>query len=305
MNATRIHLRKKSCEGCDIPFKTGDIIYHFDNDEKNYCADCSSKELSDSHLDSSYTLYVAHEGPRDLMTGKLILNRSSFNKLDNEIYTLEQLNQLITLNLAGINDRFSDSFSRSTVENEYVFEKNNANALLLFSPKDVLSKYDFFDRLKDYEFISSYFAHIGKRSFLVCDQDDRVVGLSNTQFGKFKLVRSHFPYTVTTFMSMEDLNNQYKSNTLNWHIHRAINRLSPQAMLSYCENRIQGQGIQLKLAVYQIYRYMQNAAGEKNFQAENWILTAPSGSGKTEFYRTIRDLFTLYNIPIPVVQIDV
>lgn len=75
-------------------------------------------------------------------------------------------------------------------------------------------------------------------------------------------------------------------------------------MLDYCEKRIQGQGIQLKLAVYQIYRYMQSVEKGDSFCADNWILTAPSGSGKTEFYRTIKELFARYNIPIPVVQID-
>lgn len=75
-------------------------------------------------------------------------------------------------------------------------------------------------------------------------------------------------------------------------------------MLDYCEKRIRGQGIQLKLAVYQIYRYMQSVEKGDSFCADNWILTAPSGSGKTEFYRTIKELFARYNIPIPVVQID-
>jgi ATP-dependent protease Clp ATPase subunit len=53
-----------------------------------------------------------------------------------------------------------------------------------------------------------------------------------------------------------------------------------------------------------VYKYMQSVRDGSLTNADNWLLTAPSGSGKTEFYRTIRDLFAECKIPIPVIQID-
>ena len=87
-------------------------------------------------------------------------------------------------------------------------------------------------------------------------------------------------------------------------VRAALETLRPDVMLKYCEQRIHGQGAQLKKAVYQVYVYLQKIAKGERFSANNWMLTAPSGSGKTEFYRSIRDLFELYKIPVPVVQID-
>lgn len=85
---------------------------------------------------------------------------------------------------------------------------------------------------------------------------------------------------------------------------RQLETFTPEEMLKYCEHRIQGQGKELKKAVYMIYQYLQCVAKGETFNADNWFLTGISGSGKTEFFRVIRDFFKLYDIPIPVVQID-
>lgn len=85
---------------------------------------------------------------------------------------------------------------------------------------------------------------------------------------------------------------------------RQLETFTPEEMLKYCEHRIQGQGKELKKAVYMIYQYLQCVAKGETFNANNWFLTGISGSGKTEFFRVIRDFFKLYDIPIPVVQID-
>lgn len=49
---------------------------------------------------------------------------------------------------------------------------------------------------------------------------------------------------------------------------------------------------------------MQSVASGEPFHAQNWILTAPSGSGKTEFFRSVKDFCEIHNIPIPIIQID-
>lgn len=97
---------------------------------------------------------------------------------------------------------------------------------------------------------------------------------------------------------------RYIDRNLSRRVAEALNTFQPKEFLGYSQNRVQGQGLQLKTAVYYIYNYMQSVASGEPFRAQNWVLTAPSGSGKTEFYRAVKDFFELHNIPIPVVQID-
>lgn len=72
----------------------------------------------------------------------------------------------------------------------------------------------------------------------------------------------------------------------------------------YCACRIIGQDSELKKAVYLVWEYIESAAGGNDARPANWMLTAPSGMGKTEFYRCIHDFFKLHDVPIPVLQID-
>lgn len=84
----------------------------------------------------------------------------------------------------------------------------------------------------------------------------------------------------------------------------AVETIDPADLLAYCECRIQGQGAELRKAVYLIWQYLLSIRRGESFQAFNWFLTAPSGCGKTELFRTIRDYFKEHKIPVPVVQID-
>ncbi|MBP3379760.1 MAG: AAA family ATPase [Ruminococcus sp.] len=97
---------------------------------------------------------------------------------------------------------------------------------------------------------------------------------------------------------------RYANFNLSRRVAEALNTFQPKEFLGYSQNRVQGQGLQLKTAVYYIYNYMQSVASGEPFRAQNWVLTAPSGSGKTEFYRAVKDFCEIHNIPIPVVQID-
>jgi ATP-dependent protease Clp ATPase subunit len=87
-------------------------------------------------------------------------------------------------------------------------------------------------------------------------------------------------------------------------LQKKLQELSPEQMLEYCQKRIQGQERELKKAVYIVYKYLRQIADGTLKQADNWLLTAPSGSGKTEFYRALRDYFEQNGISIPVIQFD-
>lgn len=87
-------------------------------------------------------------------------------------------------------------------------------------------------------------------------------------------------------------------------IKEIFDEITFREMYDYCIKRIIGQSKGLRKAVYIIYSYMNSYVNCKPLHQKNWFLTAPSGMGKTELYRTIRDFFKLKGIDFPVVKID-
>ena len=87
-------------------------------------------------------------------------------------------------------------------------------------------------------------------------------------------------------------------------IRRAMERITPRIMLDYFEKRIIGQHKELMMIVYMLYTYLQQACKEVITDVPSWVLTAPSGCGKTEVYRVTKDFCHDYGIKIPVLQVD-
>lgn len=73
-------------------------------------------------------------------------------------------------------------------------------------------------------------------------------------------------------------------------------------MLSYVEARVKGQP-ELSKVLAGVYYYMQCIAERRPFHS-NILLAAPSGCGKTETYRALRDFFEEKIPGLPVVQCD-
>lgn len=240
--------------------------------------------------------------------GRLVLDSASYTKLDDGVYGLKKINQyLVDYAIVASKNNCKDLVSFY----DYTLEIHHGDVILFFHPANLLEQLDFFDHRDDYQWILDWFENcVGcHKPFFVYNRGDKIIGISNMSGSG--LVREFLdfswqsiPAAGTGAISMERMEENYINHHFDRYLRTALNRLSPKAMLDYCEERIQGQGISLKIAVYQICQYMQSVAAGGDFHARNFILTAPSGSGKTEFYRAIHDLFKLYDIPIPVVQID-
>lgn len=84
----------------------------------------------------------------------------------------------------------------------------------------------------------------------------------------------------------------------------ALEKITPKMMLEYFTKRIIGQDKELRLIVYMFYNYLISVFNKKEYSPPRWILTAPSGCGKTEVFRTLRDFCKDNGIRVPVVQID-
>ncbi len=235
-----------------------------------------------------------------------ILNRFTFQELPDGIYELEYKQNDFFIVSAKKEDIDLFDFLDLIDEEHYYLEKRKQLANLFFPDNTALEKYDFLDNKESYRDIITKFKGWVRRSNItyLCNCDEYISGLSS--FSKNFSLDVDFELWVSslTYCTLAELEGAYKESSTTQHINRILKKLTPEVMLNYCQNRIQGQGIQLKKAVYQVYRYIQQVAEDKPFQAENWLLTAPSGSGKTEFFRAIKDLFAEYHLPIPVVQID-
>ncbi len=298
----KIHLKTHHCDRCHALFRDGDLVWEYSLIEKFFCKTCADIMRNLPGLASSSLIppsdYVV-EGDE----GKLRLD-SSFEELDDGIYEVKQIGIYLAVNAASGGDT---PIGELISINNYLFEKLHKRYLLFFHPRQFIDRFDFCGGEK-YSFIRSYFWNNPQfgEAYWLCDGQNRIVGIGNVRGADFKLSFADERFSIAKVISCEELDQQFNNKDIafNQSVHKAFKNLSPKSMLDYCEERIQGQGIWLKRAVYQIYRYTESVAQGKDFRAENWILTAPSGSGKTEFYRTIKALFNLYHIPVPVVCID-
>ena len=98
-----------------------------------------------------------------------------------------------------------------------------------------------------------------------------------------------------------------------WEDRRALMESSIDTFIDECSfreffNRVRediiGQDEELIKACYNVYRYMEGLANGRKTKS-NFIISAPSGSGKTEFYRSVKKIINdVYRCKIPIVQID-
>lgn len=303
----KISLKTHICEKCQLPLRNGDKFGRFPGEEKNYCRNCIRELLCapgektfDTRIQmASQPVYIV-----DGNEGKLLLDSVAFERLKEGIYGIKRIGEFLAVNAAGGKDVSIDALMEDS--DSYLLEKNNQRLLLFFYSQNFQNAASFLEHDAEYLFLRQSFMKQCKcgKAYWLYDSRRRIVGIGNVSGAGFTLSFADDRFGIAGTISCEELNKQYERLALNRQVKNAFGNLTPKTMLDYCEKRIQGQGIWLRRAVYQVYRYVENVAQCRDFQAQNWILTAPSGSGKTEFYRTIKDLFALYQIPIPVVSID-
>ena len=84
----------------------------------------------------------------------------------------------------------------------------------------------------------------------------------------------------------------------------SMTNFSFNEFFSFVKQRIIGNDKQLKQLCFGIWKNYRNVISNEDYRAENYMLTGTSGSGKTEFFRAVRDFFKQKHINVPVVQID-
>ena len=194
---------------------------------------------------------------------------------------------------------------RSPVEfgQEMLLEYRPHHQYLLLLPEDLQMPRSKLENTVMHEKV--YSALKIKADYVIIDSSWNICGFTSadTMFSEW-LKKEKMTGGGLRCISQAELDAHYDMSDFGRECRSAIETVDPAELLAYCERRIQGQGAELRKAVYLIWQYLQSIRSGESFQAFNWFLTAPSGCGKTELFRTIRDYFKEHAIPVPVVQID-
>jgi ATP-dependent protease Clp ATPase subunit len=227
--------------------------------------------------------------------------------MEDGVYELKEINGHLFINAQMLEDGDIDEFMELTETGSYIFEKKRGSALLRFPQNMIVEQFDYLVSQDRFSAIITAFAKITACEdplIYISSVSDYVLGLSTVRGRRL----SHTKFTIYLdgyhADTLDDIEERCAKTNFQKYLNIKVQAVEPKKMLEYCQQRIQGQGLQLKKAVYMVYTYMQDAANGTLKQSSNWMLTAPSGSGKTEFYRAIKDFFKMYKIPIPVIQID-
>jgi ATP-dependent protease Clp ATPase subunit/ribosomal protein L37AE/L43A len=297
--------KHQNCDTCGRQFRRGDVARYADG--KFYCCQCDKDVQEDALM-----YLVCDRG------FKLIMNKKLYSRLENGTYEVCKRNGRYIFNSknpvgTGIREymelveegEFQDREAEIYEEGEegsYIIDKSDRAGLLIFPENKRLELCEFFDKVRDYHpIIAAMHECAGSNIHFIVDSTE-VIGIAANFGAKRRWQEVHVELKLNAeIWTLKELELHHKV-----HFKERIRRkeLKPVQLLEECEARIQGQGDELKKAVYMVYRYMKKVKDGTLTQADNWFLTAPSGSGKTEFYRTIKDVFHRYGIQIPVIQID-
>lgn len=297
MLQTIIELRERKCSCCGKDFVDGDTAYATESGQIR-CIDCAEIPAVSHHYLIRNNL--AH----------LKLNRLNFKLISDGIYEIyDRVGQYYIM---GRNENGSDpdDIIKEFDKDSFLLEKKDENAVLIFPGSKKRYKNDFACNAKLYDNIFLWFTSLTKcgEPHVLLTRSELIRGISSLPYDKLKTLSGTESFVssiyVRSTMLKEEILDEYRKAHHRLFTRRAIKGFTPKDMLDYCEKRIKGQGDQLRLAVYLIYKYIEAAGNYNPFIAQNWVLTAPSGSGKTEFFRAVRDFFKEHKIPIPVVQID-
>lgn len=204
------------------------------------------------------------------------------------------------------------------MENEYVMLNGNLCASTEFMDESDFD-YGYYEIKKhDGKFLVSRFRHADERDFtdfyFECDSDNIALrydsegaALYLDGTGRFlekgarneAIVWAEDIFGDCTFRMIYEDRRRMKRK-----MQRVFSPGKAAEFFQYCRKRIIGQDSELKKAVYMVIEYAESIMSGNIRNIRNWMLTAPSGSGKTEFYRSVRDFFRENSIDIPVILFD-
>lgn len=287
----KFDLKEMHCKECSDGFSYGDIFYV----EKGeiYCRYCG---LEVSGKKQCYVIDNTEYHP--------VLDLSAYNELECNTYSIGKISKHFFINGTfdkNAADKSYYEFVEETVNNGFpVIEKNLNGLAIRFSENHIVKKEDFGAKspiAKDYMNLLTRMIHTQQVSY-ICDDDNVAGAVFSDDTESFELVREY------EIISREEFEKNAHKSVAMKKMRKALNKVNPADMLKYFEKRIIGQREELKKLACIFYEYFVCMAKGRPVDAYNLILTAPSGCGKTELYRVLRDFCKEYNIPVPVMLFD-
>lgn len=298
MTTTEEWKNNKCCCGCGNVITDDDTFYKIGN--VFYCKSCGSDKTD--AVECQYADGAVME----------LITRKSFSSLHNGFYRLRfyKGNILIKESL----DSADNAKIRELTDNgSYVLEKRIEGFMLRFSTGAYCHS-EFFDLLDyEYEELDNIISRQHERNLRLICEGEFVIGISvvprvGIYKNSFACYEQSFVLAAVGNVGSEKDNTKEpvvsKSETTAVKPEKTTPKISPADMLSYFEKRLIGQQTEVRKIVYLFCEYLRMAKSGSRSKAPNWVLTAPSGCGKTEVYRILRDYFRDKGVNIPVLQID-
>ena len=288
-----------TCNKCGREFRNEEEIYRFYENKKFYCDECADEmkeEGAESHKFHKYCVMSDH--------AVIVLEYNTVPVLEDGLYKVFKLSWTVEKFGDESKELWPQAYMQLKDEENEVIEIRNHKAVCFFSDSDCNNKYSLDIHSDIYE---EYFTDIcpdGKYEecyFIVLM--DQIIGITTKEAAESISGFKTFGYGNLAVKPYEEIKRMAGKNKFQRMLCSALQKLTPSVMLEECRKRVQGQPM-IKTAVFIIYNYLLALESGDLKAAENWILTAPSGSGKTEFYRALRDIFKKYNIPVPVTNVD-
>ena len=311
MELTLSFNKRMVCGKCGRKLNEDAVIYYSDKSCDVYCCQCGEGKYT--HIAGRRVIkYVrTPEGFHPALTPEAL------DTLENDIYYAKPFDETEEKLIYRSSGLCEIDCNKSL--DETIIECTDYKALILFSVNDCFPLYD--DDDNEYNLachLATWMYKLsedGKQSLLV-DERDCVVGIISTKcvpanrdglaadMSLYRLFDDPYETEDPPQCEAKGLTCTVPADAESILLRETVNDDFAKEMLNYVLSRIKGQDNEIRRAVYIVYEYLKSIASGKPMHSVSWIITAPSGSGKTEFYRSIRDFFKAKKIPVPVIQYD-
>lgn len=284
-----------SCESCMTFFDEGDI--YFKEGQMQYCQKCLHKADEDAMQIPFLIFHKKHYR---------MLDESNIRLLDNGIYAVNKIGEhLVIYEILDPSPDKKDVHIQQYLDMGMgILEKRLFGSLFLLPKELRVHALEFDANARPYEEIGALLRTEQHPGISYLLESETLTAITNMRRAKlhhcdFFCYRQEWKQAVASYF--EELQ---KNPPIPIKVSATLQRITPADMLAYFESRLIGQKAETKKIVFLFYEFFCCAAQGEDFTAPNWILTAPSGCGKTEVYRILRDFCKEHGIPIPVVQVD-